>query len=513
MENSLLNITLVLITLAGGFAGTYFFLKGRNLFDLEKKKSEAEKLLKQSEQEAKEFLTKAKKQKAEHEESFKELIVERQKRLKRMEESLKQREEILEKKLHRNENIKNKIKEIELENTQIHEQLSGMDLRIVQKLSERCGESTSALKESIVRQYQTDLERKNREKIARLEEELKDNAIKKAQRIIVGVIQRMNSPSSVETRAVHVRVPQDNVKGKIIGRKGCNIEIFEEKLDVDVIFNDLPNTISISAFNLVNRRIAQIAIEKLCHYKKDITQAVIEKAIEKATEETDVELYKIGKKAIDAMGMEEKDKELTRIIGRLQYRTSYGQNIMKHSMEVAWAAAMIGYELGLDPNTCKVAGFLHDLGKAIDQDPEIEDPHDLLSKKLMEKFGYTWEEVHAAWTHHDAIPQETVEAVIVKAADAISAGRPGARAESINNYFERIRALEEIATDFDGTKKAYAISAGRELRVFVDDKSVKDVDMDKIAEEMAEKIENSLAYPGQIKVNLIRKTEYLETAK
>ena len=186
---------------------------------------------------------------------------------------------------------------------------------------------------------------------------------------------------------------------------------------------------------------------------------------------------------------------------------------MKHSMEVGWLAAMIGSELGLNVATCKAGGFLHDLGKAIDQDPNVKDTHDQLSKDLMEKFGFPWEEVHAAWSHHDAIPQETPEALIVKAADAISASRPGARQESFDKYIERIRALEETGSSYEGVRGAYAISAGRELRVLVDSDLIKDEQMYPMAKEIAQKIEEELTYPGQIKVNIIRKTKHTEISQ
>lgn len=263
---------------------------------------------------------------------------------------------------------------------------------------------------------------------------------------------------------------------------------------------------------LVKRRIAQKAMEKLIQTRGDINKLVIQNIIKAAEKETDEELYELGKKALEKMGINHDDKEFLRIVGRLQYRTSYGQNIMKHSMEVGWVAAMLGSELGLNVATCKTGGFLHDLGKAIDQDPNIKDAHDRLSKEIMEKFKFSKEEVHAAWAHHDAVPQETPEALIVKAADAISAGRPGARQESFDKYIERIRALEETALAFDGVRSAFAISAGRELRVIVEPESITDDKMHTLAKQMATKIESELTYPGQIKVNIIRRTKHVEIA-
>jgi len=213
------------------------------------------------------------------------------------------------------------------------------------------------------------------------------------------------------------------------------------------------------------------------------------------------------------MGFDWQDKDLLRVIGRLKYRTSYGQNIMKHSMEVSWVAMMLASEIGLNIETAKVAGFLHDIGKAIDQDPEVQDAHDFLTKEIMEKHGFSWEEVHAAWVHHDSEPQQTAEAFLIKAADAVSASRPGARAESIYSYSERLEALNGVVSSFSGINKYFAMSAGREVRVYVRSNEIKDDVMSAFASDIAKKIEEDVVYPGKIKVNLIRRVEHTELAK
>jgi ribonuclease Y len=323
----------------------------------------------------------------------------------------------------------------------------------------------------------------------------------------------MCSPTSVETKIIQVAVPKDEIKGRLVGKEGKNIHEFERLLEVDIIFNDLPNTISIAGYNLINRRIAQKAIEQLMREKRLITPQLLEETIKQAGKEIDKELYEIGEKVMKMMDLKNLDKELIKTIGRLQYRTSYGQNIMKHSLEVSWIATMLGSEVGLNVNVCKVAGFLHDLGKAIDQDPNVQGTHDFLTKELMTKYNFTEEEIHAAWTHHDSAPAKTPEALIVKAADAVSAGRPGARQESMEKYTERIMALEDAGRSFTGVKKAYAISAGRELRIFVDPEQVTDENMKPLAEEIANKIEKEISYPGKIKINTIRRTGFTEVAK
>ena len=224
-------------------------------------------------------------------------------------------------------------------------------------------------------------------------------------------------------------------------------------------------------------------------------------------------MYEIGKNALEKMGVHSKDKDFIRIVGRLQYRTSYGQNIMKHSMEVGWIALTLGSEIGLDLETCKVGGFLHDLGKAIDQDPNVKDAHDRLTKELMEKYGFPEKAVHAAWAHHDAEPQRTPEALIVKAADAVSGGRPGARQDSIERYIERMRAIDESVNSFEGVQKSYIMSAGREVRVYINPEKVSDKEIAIMAGDMAKAIEENVVYPGKIKIKIVRRTKSMEIAK
>lgn len=213
------------------------------------------------------------------------------------------------------------------------------------------------------------------------------------------------------------------------------------------------------------------------------------------------------------MGIKTNNKDFTRVVGRLQYRTSYGQNIMKHSMEVGWIAQMLAKEIGIDAATCKIAAFLHDLGKAVDQDPNVKDAHDELTKELMTKYGFSEEEIHAAWAHHDAVVQETPEALIVKAADAVSGGRPGARQDSIERYIERIKAIDDTVTSFEGVRKSFIMSAGREVRVFTDSEKVTDKDIEEMAKNIAEDIEENVTFPGKIKIKVIRRTKSLEIAK
>ncbi|MBI5753923.1 DUF3552 domain-containing protein [Candidatus Peregrinibacteria bacterium] len=506
----MINIIYLFVGLATGGFISLVALKRMKFFDIEKNKKTAEEMINKSKEDSREIINETKNNIENRASALRQESLKKEERLNKAETTLKNKEEMIKKREERNN-------ETRLRAATYSEELNTLQLRIknvekdtLQKLTQKTGISTGEMKKKTIEKYQKELNEEGTERLIKNEEWAKENAEKIARKIIINVLQRLCSPTSVETRAINVIVPKDHVKGKIVGRNGENIKEFERLLEVDVVFNDLPNTISISAFQLVKRRVAQKAMEKLTNYRGDINKQVVQKAVQSAERETDDELYEIGKKAVEKMQIKHADKEFLRIVGRLQYRTSYGQNIMKHSMEVGWLAAMIGSELGLNVTTCKVGGFLHDLGKAIDQDPNVKDTHDQLSKEIMEKFGFSWEEVHAAWTHHDAIPQETAEAMIVKAADAISASRPGARQESFDKYIERIRLLEETGSSFEGVEGAFAISAGRELRIIVDPDIIGDERARPMAKSIAQKIEEEVTYPGQIKVNVIRKTKHTE---
>ncbi len=511
------QITINILTILGGIAVgaviSGILINEKRLINLKKAKERAQ----ASEEEANKEAENIKKETRGYVEKRREIIKQERKikeeRFLKLEESLKNKEKNLQKKEDRAKEEKLRVVAQEEEIQGVWGETKRKDMEIIKKLSEKTSKGPEELKEEILKKHEAELKIENKEKIAKTEELLKENAEKTAKRMIIGVIQRLCSPTSVETRVVNVKVKNDRIKGKIVGQNAENVKLIEEALEVDVVFNDMPNTISISGFALVKRRIAQKAMEKIVKMRGEIRKEDVKRAIEEGERETDRELFEIGRNALKKMGISAEDKDLCRTVGRLQYRTSYGQNIMKHAMEVSWVALMLGSELGLDPKICLVSGFLHDLGKAIDQEEGVKDTHDVLTKELMEKFGFSEEEVHAAWTHHDAEKQTSAEALIIKAADAVSASRPGARQESFDKYIERIRALEETATSYEGVKSAFAISAGRELRVLVDTEKVKDEGLKAIAEKMAEQIESEITYPGQIKVNVIRRTRHTEVAK
>jgi len=489
------------------------FNKKTSKADLLKKEQKAEEVLIEAKKDAEEIKKESIEGVQKRKEGIKQSLLKKEQRVEKIKNSLKQKEEFLNKREERINIIKKTLLNEENQVNTYKKKKEGLKEEILNKLTNKTGQKPDQVKTELLQKYKTELDTRNEEELIKREEVHKEEAEKTSKKTIMGVIQRMCSPTSVETRAVHVIVPKDHIKGKIVGKGGQNIKTLEEILGVHVVFNDLPNTISVSAFQLVNRRIAQKTLEKLTKIRGEITPDVVKKTIKTSEEEVDKELYEIGKKASTAMGIKQDEKEFLRTVGRLKYRTSYGQNIMLHSMEVGWAAQMLASEIGLDINVAKVGGFLHDLGKAIDQDPNVKDAHDHLSKEIMEKYEFSWEEVHAAWTHHDAIPQETPEALIVKAADAISASRPGARQESFDKYIERISLIQETAQSLPGVKKAYTISAGREVRVMVDPDKIQDEELAALAKELAGKIEENVTYPGKIKINAIRRTKHTETAR
>jgi ribonuclease Y len=512
MELTIIDILIVAGGVAAGAVISVLVL-GKKILDPSQKIKSAEELVLKAEKEKAEITTSAKERVKRAKDQLEHEVKNHEERTEKIKKALLYKEDVLDKKQKKNEELKLKIASQKEESSVLQDGVKKLERKFTEKLCDKTGENTAKLKELITERYIKEAKEEAKEHIAHYEETTKENAQKTAKKILINAIQRMCSPTSVETSVILITVPKDEIKGRIVGKDGKNIQEFEKTLEVDIIFNDLPNTISISGYNLVNRRIAQKAMELLIKEKRIITPEIIRESIKRGEKEIDKELTEIGEKTIKALGIQNLDKELIKTIGRLQYRTSYGQNIMKHSMEVSWIATMLGSELGLDLKVCKVGGFLHDLGKAIDQDPNVQGTHDFLTKELMTKYGFSEAEIHAAWTHHDSEQQKTPEALIVKAADAVSAGRPGARQESIERYAERIAALEDAGKSFDGVKKAYAISAGRELRVLVDPERIDDGNMKHLAEEIAKKIQTEISYPGKIKVNTIRRTSYTEISR
>ena len=347
-------------------------------------------------------------------------------------------------------------------------------------------------------------------KIMEIEQQTKDDADNKAREIISLAIQRCAADHVAEATISVVPLPNDEMKGRIIGREGRNIRAIETMTGVDLIIDDTPEAITLSSFDPVRREVARIALERLISDGR-IHPARIEEMVEKARREVDATIKQEGERAIIEAGVNGIHPELVKLLGRLRYRTSYGQNVLNHSLEVAYLSGMIASELGLDPTIARRAGLLHDIGKALDH--EIEGSHVDIGVDVARRYKEGEAVVHAIHAHHGDVEAKTVIACIVQAADAISAARPGARRENLENYIKRLEKLEEVASSFDGVSSCYAIQAGRVIRIMVKPEVVNDERMVLLAREICKKIEDDLDYPGQIKVNIIRESRAIEYAK
>lgn len=332
----------------------------------------------------------------------------------------------------------------------------------------------------------------------------------KARDILITVIHRLGNAVNAEVMSLSVTLPSDEIKGKIIGKEGRNIKAFERATGVDVLIDDVPNRITLSSFDPLRRHIAKIALEKLIADGR-IQPAKIEETVEKTRAEMADIIKQKGEAATYEAGVIGLDPKLTALLGRLHFRTSFGQNVLQHSIEMAHIAGMLATELGVDVDVARTAALLHDIGKAVDH--EVQGTHVEIGRRILEKFGVDTRVITAMQSHHDEHPYETPEAVIVQVADAISAGRPGARRDTVDRYLERLGDLERLAATFPGVEKVYAIAAGREIRIFVNPGKVSDIEMHKLARDIAKRIQEEVKYPGEIKVNIIRENRVVEFAR
>lgn len=342
------------------------------------------------------------------------------------------------------------------------------------------------------------------------EKEAKESADEEARKIVATVIGRIASDTASESTVSTVSLPSDEMKGRIIGREGRNIQAFERLAGVDVIIDDTPGAVVISSFDPVRRQVARVALEKLVADGR-IHPTRIEEALKKAAEEVDSDIKKAGEEAAYQIGMAGINRDLLKVLGRLKYRTSYGQNVLRHSIEVAQISGLLAEELGSDPVIARRAGLFHDIGKAIDH--EVTGSHAIISQDILKKYGVDEKVVHAVAAHHEDVEMKDTLDFIVHAADAISGARPGARRETLETYVKRLEELEKVANSFPGVEKSYAIQAGREVRILVRPEDINDLEAIKLSRRIAKKIEKEMEYPGQIKVNVIRETRAVEYAK
>jgi conserved hypothetical protein YmdA/YtgF len=520
VQNVPLWLTIVIAAVLAVIAGVVAFISG-----VTHRKNTAEAAIGSAEQESKRILSdaiktaEAKKKEVvlEGKEEIHRLrsendreISDRRREVQHQEKRISQKEESYEKKLS---NLETKEEAVENKNKKAEERLKEAEtvrksqIDMLEKISSFTQEQA---KDYLLSSLENELSHEKAVKIMDFEHQTKEDSDKLAREIISLAIQRCAAEQVSEATISVVPLPNDEMKGRIIGREGRNIRAIETLTGVDLIIDDTPEAITLSCFDPVRREVARIALEKLISDGR-IHPTRIEETIEKARREVDATIKSEGERAVISAGVNGVHNEIVKLLGRLRYRTSYGQNVLNHSLEVAFLSAMMASELGLDPTIARRAGLLHDLGKSLDH--EIEGSHVEIGVDIAKKYRESEVVIHAIAAHHGDVEAKTIIACLVQAADAISAARPGARRENLENYIKRLEKLEEVASSFDGVESCYAIQAGREIRIMVKPDVVNDDKMTLLARDICQKIEADLDYPGQIKVNMIRESRTVDYAK
>ena len=477
---------------------------------VEEAKKEAESRKREAQLEAKDLLLKLRS-------DFEKESKERRKELGHLDRRLAQREENLDRRMDildkKEKEMGSRLHHLQTKEKEIEEKDNALS-RLLQEEKERLqkvsGMTVDEAKRILLRRLENDVKQESAFMLKRLEEEAREKADKEARKIIGLAIQRCAADHTVETTISVVHLPNDEMKGRIIGREGRNIRALEMATGIDVIIDDTPEAVILSGFDMVRREIARITLERLIEDGR-IHPARIEEVVQKVKKEMESNIREEGEKALFDVGLHGIHPELIKLLGRLKYRTSYGQNVLQHSKEVAYIMGVMAGELKLDFNLAKRIGLLHDIGKAVSH--EVEGTHAKIGADLARKFNEPEVVIHAIEAHHQDVEARTILAVLVQAADAISATRPGARRETLEKYIKRLEKLESIADSFKGVERAYAIQAGREIRIMVKPEAVGDAQATVLARDIKKKIEEGLEYPGQIKVMVIRETRAIEYAK
>ena len=510
MENLLLLMGAVVGGLVVGSTLGYFARQTIAKKQVGTIEAKLNKLITDAKTEAKETLFKAKEKSTKLLAEAEKIERERNSQLMRTEDRLAKREQNIDR---ANDQIEAKYKELK-EKAQsvkkIKEDLEGLQEEQIKKLEKIANLSQNEAKAELLDKIEQEHKQEIFEKVKKLETQGQEELNKKAQDILATAIQRYSSSVASEITSTTVNLPSDELKGRVIGKEGRNIKTLERLTGVEVLVDDTPGAIVVSSFDPVRRHIAKLALDKLLLDGR-IQPARIEETVVKATEEINEKVQEAGQAAIYDVGVAGIDPKLIKLLGRLRFRTSYGQNVLLHSLEVAHLAGAIAAELGVDTSVVKKAGLLHDIGKSVDH--EVQGSHVEIGRNILKKFNIDERVIEAMQAHHEEYPFSSIESIIIQAADAISGARPGARKDTLEAYLKRLEELETVANSFDGIEKTYAIQAGREIRVFVRPEHIDDYGAYKLAKDVAEKIQQELKYPGEIKVNVIRETRAVEYAR
>ncbi len=462
-------------------------------------KEDAQKIIQESEKKAErkaEELRAMEKERAGEWRKTEERLIKKEETLAKKEEEVEQEVSVL----------KGKIEEVKEVKAEIEDRKKAIEV----ELEQVAGLTQNDAKETLMKKIDERFEEDFRVRLQKLEREGLERLDRRAKDILATSIQRLASSTAGDILTTSVNIPNDEVKGKIIGKEGRNIRSFERVAGVELIVDDIPGTIVISSFDPVRRQIARVALENLILDGR-IQPSKIEEVIEKASHDINKIIKEKGEQACFECGVSNMDPRLISILGRLYFRTSFGQNVLQHSIEMAHISGMLAEELGADVNIAKAGALFHDIGKALDH--EVQGTHVDIGRRILSKFGADERIIKAMQSHHEEYPYETIESIIVQTADAISGGRPGARRESVENYIKKLEDLEKIATTKDGVEKAYAIAAGREVRVFVTPEKMNDLEAHALARDIALQVEQEMKYPGEIKITVIRETRCIEFAR
>ena len=529
MKNLMLSVSPALVSglvagiiclLVGVAVGLVIF-KVYSSKKIEKNKSNAIKIIEDAYAEAKtikkEAILESKENAQKLRDEVEQEVKERRNEVVKLEERLNQREEYIEKKEQAVDKKSDQLDEEKKDVATLKEALEkqkqegeNLKAQILEELERVAKLSKQEAKDMLISSMKNDAQKEAAVIVKQIEDEAKENGEKKAREIIGQALQRCATETTSEMTVSVVALPNDEMKGRIIGREGRNIRAIEAATGVELIVDDTPESITVSGFDPIRREVARLSLEKLISDGR-IHPTRIEEIVDKMQKEVEKITKQAGEEACNETGIFNLNPELVKILGRLKYRTSYGQNVLKHSIETSIIAGLLASEMGANVKIAKRGGLLHDIGKALDH--ELEGTHVQIDVDLARKYGESEAVVHCIEAHHFNVEFKTIEAVIVQVADAISSSRPGARRDSFENYIKRLQQLEEIANGFDGVEKSYAVQAGREVRIIVKPEQISDSQAMFMAKEIATKIENEMQYPGQIKVNVIRESRFTETAK